>query len=70
MVVNNKRGQCLVIDLIHILRFSMFIFFMALLCFSFTFGVQIIHVHFNLVHPQHFKSLKMDKKQGRYDIYK
>jgi hypothetical protein len=51
MVVKSKWGQCLVIDLIHILRFNTFIFFVAIMCCFFTSKFQIIHVDFNLVHP-------------------
>ncbi len=50
-IVKNKQGQCLVIVLIHILRFSTFVFFMVFLCCFFTCGVQMIHVNINLVHP-------------------
>jgi hypothetical protein len=51
MVVKMKRGQCLVSNLIHTLKFNTFIFFIALLCCSDTFEVQIVNVDLNLVNP-------------------
>jgi hypothetical protein len=42
-------------------------FFHGFLC-SFISKAWIIDVDLNLVHPQHFKSLKMEKKQGKYEI--
>jgi len=50
MVVEIKRGQYSITSLIHILRFNTFIFFMAFICCSFTFGVQIVNVNFNMMH--------------------
>jgi hypothetical protein len=50
-IVESNRGQCLVIVLIHLLRFNTFVFFMVFLCCFFIYGVQIVYVNINLVHP-------------------
>ncbi len=43
-------------------------FFIIIMCCCFTYGTQMVHVDFNLAHPQHIKLLKIDKKQGRYEF--
>jgi hypothetical protein len=50
MVIKNKQGQCLVIDLIHTLSFNTFVFFMALLWYLFAFKTQIVIIDINLAH--------------------
>jgi hypothetical protein len=50
-IVKSKWGQCLVIVLIHTLKFSTFVFFILLLCYSFTYRAQIVYVNINLTHP-------------------
>jgi hypothetical protein len=67
-MVKSKSDQCLVIGIIHTLRLNTFIFFMVLMCYCFTFGTQVMNVNLNLMHPQHFKLLKTNKKQGRYEV--
>jgi hypothetical protein len=50
MIFNNKRGQCLAINVIDILKFSTFVFSMVLLCCSFTSRAQIINVDLLIWH--------------------
>jgi hypothetical protein len=49
MVIKNKQGQCLVINLIHILSFNTFAFFMVFLWY-FSLKTQIVNIDINLAH--------------------